>query len=116
MEKSTAIRFISEYRFPVAAFAIALIVGLYLAVRIVMDLIYFNDPRHQDQTLRGWMTPQYVMKSYDLPRTIVEDIFEIDPDVPQRRKMRYIAERMDLSLDELTVKLREQATLYRDSQ
>lgn len=116
MEKSTAIRFIAEYKLPVAVFAISLIVGLYLAVRIVMDLIYFNDPRHQDQSLRGWMTPQYVMKSYDLPRPIVDEIFEIDPDIKQRRKMRYIAERMDLSLDELTVRLRERATLYRESQ
>lgn len=115
MEKSTAIRFINEYRLPVAVFAIALTVGLYLAVRIVMDLVYFNDPRHQDQKLRGWMTPQYVMKSYDLPRTIVDEIFEIEPDVRQKRKMRFIAERMDLSLDELTLKLRERAALYRES-
>ena len=116
MDRTIAVKFISQYKIPVGVFLLALIVGVYLAGRILLDLIYFNDPRHQDQSLRNWMTPQYVMKSYDLPKPIVDEIFEIDPEAPQRRKMRFIAERMNLSLEELTLKLRTRAELYRESQ
>lgn len=116
MNNSTIVRFVKHYKVPVGIFLLTLVVGLYLAARILLDIVYFNDPRHQDQNLRNWMTPQYVMKSYDLPKTIVDEVFEIDPEVPQKRKIRFIAQRLDLSLEELTERLRLRANLYRESQ
>ena len=77
------------------------------------DLIYFNDPRHQDETLRPWMTPRYVVMSYDLPRSVVAEVLELPRDGGPRERMDNIAERLGLSLDELTARVRVAADTYR---
>ncbi len=109
------LQFINQNRVPVAVLAITAIVALYLASKIIFDVVRFNDPRYQDQALRNWMTPQYVMKSYDLPRAVVDDIFELTPEHEQRRKMRFIAQSLNLNLTELTERVRLRAKAYRDS-
>lgn len=115
MSERTLTQFALQHKAPVLSFMLALLVTLYLAGKILLDIVHFNDPKHQDQTLRNWMTPQYVMKSYDLPRPIVDDIFELDPEVKKRRKMRFIAEDMNLTLTELTERVRQGAQAYRES-
>ncbi|OSP56151.1 hypothetical protein [Pseudoruegeria sp. SK021] len=53
------------------AFAVALLAAVYFALRIVPVLIFFADPRHQDQPIAGWMTARYVALSYDLPKDVM---------------------------------------------
>lgn len=51
----------------VAGFVLALTATMFFAVRLVAITLYWQDPAHQDQAVAGWMTPGYVLRSWDLP-------------------------------------------------
>lgn len=115
MPQKSLAQFIAQNRLSVGLWVLAVIVALFLASKILLDVVHFNDPRHQDEALRNWMTPRYVVKSYDLPRPLVDDIFELDPNNKKREKMRHIAKRLNLTLEELTERVRLSAKAHRDS-
>ena len=77
-------------------------------------LIYFNDPRHQDEALKGWMTPRYVVMSYDLPREIVADLLDLPAGGPGDLKLDAIAQGLGLTLVELTTIVRDAAAAHRE--
>lgn len=60
-----------DHRLLLLAFLAALAVTLFFGVRTIGFLIYWNDPRHQDQPLAGWMTPRYVAHSWDVPPEVI---------------------------------------------
>ncbi|MEN0088057.1 MAG: hypothetical protein AAF737_06445 [Pseudomonadota bacterium] len=94
----------------VGATVLSFLVLVTFSVGFLSDLIYFNDPRHQAEPLKPWMTPRYVALSYDLPRERVMELFELTEDVPQRRpRVGQIARTLDLTLAELTERVREAA-------
>lgn len=107
-------RFLLEHKKAVVLLLLATLAALYFAGKIVSDIIYFNDPKHRDQDLKNWMTPHYVVMSYQLPRPLVSEIFQLEENKGKRRNMRYIAERLDMSLEELTALVRQSAEEYRD--
>lgn len=111
MSQRTLTQFVLQNKALVAVLAFTVVVALYITGKILLKIVHFNDPRHHDQALRNWMTPQYVMKSYDLPRLIIDETFDIDPNSEKRRKMRHIARRMNLTLEELTEQIRQSAKL-----
>ena len=85
----------------VSGIAVIWFVGSFL-----LALIYFNDPRHQDEALKGWMTPRYVARSYDLPRDVMEEVFFIERGkAPPRMQLGEIADKNGLSLQDLQVRL-----------
>ena len=96
-----------------AATAFAL---LWFGFNIVSDFLYFNDPRHQDIALKGWMTPRYVVMSYDLPRGVVADVLGLTGPAQRGIVMRDIALQMGISLDALTQVVRDAAATYREGQ
>lgn len=67
-----------------------------------MDIIYFNDPRHQDQALKGWITPRYVSMSYELPKRVVDDVLGLERDEGRGKRLSDIAASLGVDLDELT--------------
>jgi hypothetical protein len=87
--------------------------GLWFLVDIVADFIYFNDPRHQDEALKAWMTPRYVGMSYGLPRPVVGELFNLGSDTPRGTTMRMIAAEQNLTLDALTQIVRDAADAFR---
>jgi hypothetical protein len=96
-----------------AVLVIACGAGLWFAADIVLDFVYFNDPRHQDEAIMPWMTPRYVGMSYDLPREVIHDIFGLDADGPRGMTMRNIAAEHNMTLHELTEKVRITANEFR---
>lgn len=92
---------------------VSTLAALWFAAGFVLNVIYFNDPKHQDADLKPWMTPRYVVMSYDLPRHIVADVLDLPPSGPGSLKLGTIANDMGLSLNELTIRVREAAVAFR---
>ncbi len=61
------------------------------------------------------MTPRYVSLSYDLPRDLVFEILEIEPEGDFPKRLDRIAERNGLTLTELTQQVQAAASAYRES-
>lgn len=109
--------FARRHWLPIAGFALSMGIAVWFGFTFLADAIYFNDPRHKDAALERWMTPRYVVLSYDLPRPVVAEILDIEQDQEgKRRRLGRIAEDMDLTLDELTQKVRTAADAYRETQ
>ena len=96
-----------------AVLIVTCLVGLWFVADMFMDFLYFNDPQHQDAALKPWMTPRYVVMSYDLPRAEVAEILGLTTEDQRGMTMRDIAVLNDMSLDELTEKVRTMAETYR---
>jgi hypothetical protein len=94
----------------------ALLVAAFLAGRVVMDFIYFNDPRNVDVDLKPWMTPFFVVQTYDLPRPVVFEILQLDPEADRGLRLRHVADRQGVTIAELTERVRTAAEAYREAQ
>lgn len=106
--------FILQNKLTVGFCAASFLALLYFTGSFAAELIYFNDPRHQNEALKPWMTPRYISLSYDLPRETVDQIFGLTETSEGPRRMRFVAERLDVSLEELTQMVRDAAQDYRE--
>ena len=107
-------RFIVEQKWACLGFFLSIITAVFISATYLADAIYFDDPRHQNVELRAWMTPRYVAHSYDLPRNVLLNILEIQPETNFTKGMDTIAENLGLTLEELTVKVKTEAEVYRE--
>lgn len=114
MKLTNLARFARDNWLPSTVLAIALVAFVWFSARIVLNFVYFNDPRHQDQALKAWMTPRYVAMSYDLPRPVVAEILELDMTAMKRPRMADIAREQGVTLQELNERVRAAAKAYRD--
>jgi len=108
-------RFLKEQRWFVAGFLVSLVAFIGISFTFLADAIYFNDPRHQNVALKKWMTPRYVVLSYELPREVVFDTLGIKRAPGQPRRMDRIAESQGLTLEELTAKIRAAKASYQET-
>lgn len=108
--------FLRDNKLLVTVFVAATLVTAWFAFQVIADAIYFNDPRHQDEALKNWMTPRYIGQSYDLPRPVVLEILELSEEGPQRQRLGEIADDLGLTLPELTARVRDAAETYRSQQ
>lgn len=99
----------------VSIMTVALMALLFFVFSFISNLIYFNDPQHKDQSLRAWMTPRYVVMSYDLPPRIVGEVMNLRPRVDKRRLLSQVADDLNITLEELTVRIRAAAKEHRAS-
>lgn len=99
----------------VGVFAISLVAVIWFGIGAALDFLYFHDPKHRDQALKGWMTPRYVGLSYDLPRPVVLEVLEIEPGEGRRKRLDDIADELGLSLPELTERVRSVAEAHREN-
>jgi len=99
------------------AFIAVLGVAGYFGTRSVADFIYWSDPAHFEQPLAGWMTPRYVGGSYQVPREVIQEAFEMTPGGQHRRVSLYsLAEENGMSLDEMQAKLDAAVAAWRAEQ
>jgi hypothetical protein len=97
-------------------FVLALVIALWFAARFVMDFLYFQDPNHVDVELEPWMTPRFIVMTYDLPRPLVFDLLGIQQGEERGQPMRDVAEDLGLTMEELTDLVRDAAQKYREAQ
>lgn len=88
------------------AFIVALCALGFFSVRTISSTIYWMDPDHQDQALAGWMTPRYVMRSYQLPPDVLGPaLFLVKGATPRRISLDRIAAENGMTLDDLQIRI-----------
>ncbi|MEM8539642.1 MAG: hypothetical protein AAGF25_01695 [Pseudomonadota bacterium] len=108
--------FARRHWLPLVGFIASLGLAVFFAVTFMADAIYFNDPRHKDVDLQGWMTPRYVVLSYDVPRGVILDALGLTTEANgQGLRMRDIAQQQEVGLAELTERVREAAGAHREA-
>jgi len=105
--------FVRKHWLAVGCFVLFSLAALWFAFVFISDFLYFNDPRNQDAQLKGWMTPRYVVMTYDLPRPLVADILGLTSMDQRGMPMRDIAAEMGVTLEELTEIVRAAAADHR---
>lgn len=115
MQQKKLYRFILTQKWAVAGFVLSMIVAVTLTFTQLAEAIYFDDPRHKNVELRPWMTPRYIGLSYDLPRAVVFDLLEIEEGSNFPKRLDRLAERLGITLDELTALVREVAASQGES-
>ena len=110
---SKLVSFMRQNLLLVGVFTIACGVALWFLTHIALDFLYFNDPKNQDVDLRGWMTPRYIVRTYDLPRDLVLETLQIEENQQRGAPLRRIASDLGLTMDELTDLIRQTAETYR---
>lgn len=104
----------ARHRLLLIAFVVVAAATLLFAVRTVSSTLYWMDPAHQDQPIKGWMTPHYVAVSYHLPREVVAAALSLGQDAPkQRLNLEQIAAQNHLTLTELQQRIDAAAEVYR---
>ena len=93
----------------------ALLFASWFAFQAISDALYFNDPRNVDVDLKPWMTPRYVVLTYDLPRSLVAEVLTLDQESDRRIRLGQLAKERGLTMDELTALLRAAAADYREN-
>ena len=93
-----------------------LVVALWLASRLMLDALYFNDPRNVDVDLKPWMTPRYVVMTYDLPRDVVADMLGLTSEADRRKRLGRLADERGMTMETLTQSVRDAAAEYRETQ
>lgn len=101
-----------EHRILFLAFTAALVVTVFFAVRMIVFTIYWSDPAHHHQPLEGWMTPRYIVHSYDLPPEVVQEALNLKEKVRKRRTLAEIAHDTGLSLEEMTRRVERAAETH----
>jgi hypothetical protein len=97
--------FIKNNKIPLGILGVSIVAFAYFSSGFVANLVYFADPRHQNQPLEGWMTPRYVGMSYDLPPNILDDVMELRPKVDKRKPLTKVVEDMGITLSELNKRI-----------
>ncbi|MEO1550498.1 MAG: hypothetical protein AAFR93_08700 [Pseudomonadota bacterium] len=91
-------------------------IAFWFALSLVSDALYFNDPRNLDVDLKPWMTPRYVVHTYDLPRSLVMEVLELDPEADRGIRLGRLAEDRGMSMDDLTALVRDAADTFRGAE
>ena len=95
-------------RNPVATLllAAALAALLWFSTGFVREALYFSDPAHQKQDLATWMSPRYVGKSWDLPREVIIETMDLQPDNAQKT-LKDVLDHLGITLEELQTRIEE---------
>lgn len=104
-------------RLALLAFGAVTCIAAFFAINAIAAAIYWNDPRHQDQDLAGWMTPRYVAQSYNIPPEVFAPALFFEPgDPPRRRRLEDIAADNGVTLEDLQTRIDEATAAFRAAQ
>ena len=87
------------------AFLLAVFAAGFFAVRTVRHAIYWS--RHQDETIRPWMSVRYVSRSYRVPPQLLYQAIHLPPTPHDRRPLREIALEQNRPVDALILELQQ---------
>lgn len=94
-------------------FLSALAVVVWFGFHMLLSFLYFRDPHHKDVELKGWMTPRYIVMTYDLPRPLVLANLGLTNAEMHGRPLRSIGRDLNMSMEEMTEAVRAFAAEYR---
>lgn len=108
-------KFVKQHIVLSVAFAAALALTLFFAVRLTVSTIVWLDPDRYEQPIASWMTPRYVSRSWDVGPDVVADALRLELDrAGQRMTLEEIAAAQGRSLDELILELESVLVNARD--
>lgn len=84
---------------------VALSASAVFGVRTVSDWVYWNDPKHIDQPIMGWMTPRYIAHSWGVPRPVMIKALGMGDHDPKGRNLKRLAEAQGIPLDDLIARI-----------
>jgi len=59
-------------------FVLAAVLTLFFAVRAVMFAVFWMDPHRDRHPVEPWMTPRYIVQTYDIPREILAETLQLN--------------------------------------
>lgn len=68
-----------------AAFVAALAITVFFVIQALDTRPDFRGPPDPDQPVAGWMTPMFVVRTWDLPRDVVGEALNLQRDRSARR-------------------------------
>ena len=99
--KRSLLSFIKQNYIPLGILSASLVALVFFSWGFIANLIYFADPRHQNQPLESWMTPRYVGMSWDLPPHVIDQVMELRPHIDKRKHLDEVVEDLGITLEEL---------------
>lgn len=97
------------------AFGAALILTLAFGVRLGVQAVYWSDPRHQDQSIEGWMRLGYVARSWDVPAEVLGQATGLPPAQTVGQSLSDIAAARDIPLPALIDTLQSAIDAHRQN-
>lgn len=87
--------------------SLCLLLTVVFAGDALLEAIYFALPANNDRPLELWMSPRFVGQSWDLPRSVIFEIMEIDGTGSKGypRTLSDVLERTGLTLSELQTRV-----------
>lgn len=98
------------------AFLLALAVMVFFGARLVLSGIYWSDPAHRDQTIALWMTPGYVVHSWQIPREVMRTALGPPPEDGKRETLAEIAKRLGEDPAVVIARIEAEIAAYRAGQ
>lgn len=102
-----------NHPFALSGFVLGLAVAIFFVGKLALNMLYFNDPRHQNQAIEGWMTLRYVSMSYKVPPERLKAILELPDDNKRPPTMAVIAANKGMTLETLTKEVTAAAETFR---
>ncbi|EPX81340.1 hypothetical protein [Litoreibacter arenae] len=101
----------------IGVLGVALVFVAVFSFRAVASFIYWNDEAHQFQPIDGWMTPRYVVRSWQVPPKVVSDALgdRIEGGTP-RTSLEEIAEARGVEVEEIIAILEAAIAAHRAAQ
>ncbi|MGR3660684.1 MAG: hypothetical protein ACU0CA_05770 [Paracoccaceae bacterium] len=84
-----------------AGFLAAVALTILFAIRSTVFLIYWSAPEHFNQPVEGWMTPRYIMHSWQLSPEDVMRVIGDGPMPPRRHTLEEIAADSGIPLSQI---------------
>lgn len=85
----------------------------WFAFQFAASSSFLNDPRHKDGDLKDWMNPYFISMMYDLPKSFVLEVLDLDDDERGRKHLGEIARERGITMEEMTRSIREEASKFR---
>ena len=99
-----------------AGFAAALGLSILFGARTVLSALYWNDPRHSDQVIEGWMPVGYIGRSWQIPREVLGEALALGPEERGRHSLAQIAERRGVPVAVLATQIMTAIDAFRAQQ
>jgi hypothetical protein len=97
----------------IAAFVVAVLGTGFFTSRLVMRAMDWDKRFEEDHQFAPWMTPKYIVHSWDVPRDLVGGVLGLESGGGPRVTLKDLAERRGVPVDQLIAELEAEIALYR---
>lgn len=100
--------------FPV--FVLALVAVVFFGMRTVHDAVRWGDRFGQEPVVAGWMTPRYIVRTWNIPPRLIADVLELKPGEAPRMTISELALERGMTPPELADALEQAIRDWQEAQ